>query len=104
MTIDVQAFERMVADSTPGRFEGEGAATAYYWDACMNGDGEWLGDFSLFEVSDEEREAFEITADCVHYLILQTEQGFIYGYEATAEMVEGLREDVEAEDASDPCH
>jgi hypothetical protein len=31
-------YRDIVADSTPGRFEGESPMTAYLWDCVMNGD------------------------------------------------------------------
>lgn len=80
MSIDVEKWEAMVAASTPGRFEGEGPATAYFWDAMMNGDGEDDGEGEvLFPTTEEEKAAFDLAGD--HFSIHQSEQGFIYGNE-----------------------
>ena len=109
MTIDVQMYEQMVADSTPGRYEGETAATAYFYEAYLNGDGEGLDDYSLFSVSDEEREAFGLDFNVaidgravpaaflgLYFLVRQDDNGFIYGHSATVEMVAELRAEIEA--------
>ena len=95
--IDVATYQDTVDQSS--QYSGEGPATAYYYEAYLNGDNDWIGDFTLHSVTDEERAAFDIVATCPHYLILQDGQGFIYGYPATDEMIDELREDVAEEDA-----
>jgi len=101
MTIDVQKYQLMVADSTPGRFEGETAVTAYFYEAYLNGDGEWLGDYSLFSVSPEEMLAFGLDFTATAFLVRQDDNGFIYGHPATVETVAALRTEVEAADDED---
>ena len=98
MVIDVAAYEEL---ATGSQYAGEGPATAYYYEAYLNGDNDWIGDFTLHSVTDEEREAFGLPATCPHYLILQDGQGVIRGYPSTDERIEELREDGAAEDATD---
>jgi len=92
VTIDVQVYQQTV--DTPGRFEGETAATAYYYEAFLSGDGEWVGDFSLFTVTHEEMLAFGLAETEVFFLLRQDGNGFIRGYPSTAEMVVGLQAEI----------
>ena len=53
-------FDRWGHVRNPGKFEGESIATLYYYDAYLNG-GE-----VVFEVSDEEKQAFDIESSFVY--------------------------------------
>ena len=83
MGIDVAHYEQMVKDLMFGRLEGEPPETAYYWEAYMNGDGEWLEfnddatPYSVFDVSFEEAMAFDIGAP--YFIMWVSESGFVYG-------------------------
>ena len=99
--IDVAKYQQMCDDSTPGKLEGEGPATAYYYEAMLDGDGEmvsfaeaeawangpgFIGDGDLptstvFKVTDEERTAFNLSEP--FYEIWITNDGFIMAGEAT---------------------
>jgi hypothetical protein len=55
----------MSREQGPGKFEGESAATFYFYDAMLNGDGEILQlseceIYTIFEISEEEAKAFDI--------------------------------------------
>ena len=103
MTINVQAYEQIVADSTPGRYEGEQAATAYYHEAEQNGDGDLVGDYAIFEISSEERDAFSFAESETYFAVLIDDNGFIYGGAVTAAEIEKLRADVQSEDPDEPA-
>ena len=100
--LDVSKYQQMIDDSTPGKLEGECPATAYYYEAMMDGDGEIVtfGDLAeamadpntivesldgntttVFKVSDEQREAFKLSDP--YFEIWITEQGFVMGGEVT---------------------
>jgi len=88
--IDVSRYVERV--SGPGKFEGERAATAYFYDAMLSGDGESLcfvgEDFeymysaTLFNVTAEEAEAFGLAPNSV-YMIYEDDYGFVYGWACT---------------------
>lgn len=70
----------------PGKFEGEAFYIAYYFDAVMNGDGEPLyeddyGDKEcigdLFDVTQEERDAFGLDPNTTHVVLWYSESGFV---------------------------
>jgi len=83
--IDVSRYVERV--SGPGKFEGERAATAYFYDAMLDGDGESLYfehadcEYSptLFNVTAEEAEAFGLAPNSV-YMIYEDDYGFVYGW------------------------
>lgn len=68
----------------PGKFEGEGPEALYFWDAIMEGDGDFCerhstDDFecTVFDPTDGERKAFQLSPrGLVH--VWQSEQGFVY--------------------------
>ena len=78
----------------PGKFEGESAATEYFYEQMMNGDGEtiWVGagdgteetamewEANIFYVNAEEAEAFDLKIGSV-FMICGDSQGFAYGNE-----------------------
>jgi hypothetical protein len=98
--IDKKKYEEMVADSTPGKFEGENPETAYYYDAMMNGDGEIIsfGEnevYTIFEISEEEKDVFDLHVDMEknpvdYFSIWISEQGFVYGRPMTKTMYDDL--------------
>ena len=99
--ITIETYEQLVADSTPGRYEGEQAATAYYHEAEQNGDGEILdlvGEYAIFEVSSEERDAFSFAESETYFVVQVDNNGFIHGGAVTAAQIEKLRADVQSED------
>lgn len=53
----------------PGKFEGETVATLYFYDHSLNGDG------NVMEVSQEEKEAFDIDANYVY--LAESNDGFV---------------------------
>jgi hypothetical protein len=76
----------------PGKFEGESAATEYFYEQMLNGDGETLergypngeDDFdvveidTIFQITAEEAEAFDLSVGA-HFVITEDSQGFVYG-------------------------
>ena len=89
--IDITKY---TAHQHPGKFEGETAATEYFWEQMMNGDGETLysGNFDLaadedleseyeatiFTVQGDEPEAFGLNHGDI-FMIREDSQGFVYG-------------------------
>lgn len=78
----------------PGKFEGETAATEYFYEQMLNGDGEticadngdeghdyeFIASAELFHINAEEAEAFNLTIG--HWFLLREDsQGFAYGSE-----------------------
>lgn len=84
---NVAHWQSVVYDSTPGRFEGEGPETAYFYDMSCSGFGgeilEWneheSGGSELFETTEEERIAFGVETVATHFLLSWDSQGFITG-------------------------
>jgi hypothetical protein len=66
---DGYTFTRQGIVTSPGKFEGESIATLYYYDAYMNG-GE-----VVFEVSAEEKQAFDIETPFVY--LKESNDGFV---------------------------
>lgn len=79
------------AHKSPGKFEGESAATEYFYEQMMNGDGETI--FAsceesdedtdsecaeLFQISVEESEAFGLALGS-WFLLREDSQGFVMG-------------------------
>ncbi len=65
------------ANNGPGKFECEPAETFYFYDAYMNGGGEYIGDdCQAFEPTAEEREAFNLT-DGALLCLWFSENGFV---------------------------
>lgn len=71
-------FTRQGMVKGPGKFKGESIATLYYYDQYGNG-----GD-TIFEISDEERKAFDIGAGYTHVYLYESEQGFCHLYFCTS--------------------
>jgi hypothetical protein len=76
------------AHQQPGKFEGESAATEYFYEQMLNGDGETVfpdidGDIcansaELFHINADESEAFNLPIG--HWFLLREDsQGFAYG-------------------------
>ena len=66
----------------PGKFQGEPYYVMYFWDAMLDGDGEPIYDdgrevYSLTEVTDDEREAFELDKSTVAIALWHSDQGFV---------------------------
>lgn len=81
---NVEHYAQLVRESTPGRFEGEGPETAYYWEMSCEGFGgevlagmeDGVGEYvELIETIEEERIAF--ATDEPFALLRQSDQGFI---------------------------
>jgi hypothetical protein len=82
--IDVTKY---TAHKSPGKFEGESAATEYFYEQALNGDGETIhediddGEGStadLFQIDVEEAEAFDLPLH--HWFLLREDsQGFAIG-------------------------
>jgi len=77
-------FSRNGIVTSPGKFEGESIATLYYYDAFLNGDG------PVFEVSDEEKSAFDIDSPFVY--LAESNDGFV-----SLEFYETLKQAQQAE-------
>lgn len=65
----------------PGKFESEPYYILYFYDAMMEGDGEPLYsdenyDGTMFDVTADEREAFELDAGTVAVVLWCSDQGF----------------------------
>jgi hypothetical protein len=82
-------FNRHGIVTNPGKFEGESIATLYYYDCLLNG-----GD-AVFEITDEERKAFDIGEGYKATYLYESNDGFVYLYFYTS-MDEA--EQAEAED------
>ena len=67
-------FNRYGIVTNPGKFEGESIATLYYYDCFLNG-----GD-AIFEVSDDERKAFDIGPAYTHVYLYESDNGFVHLY------------------------
>lgn len=102
MTEQLLAYQNMVKG--PGKFEGETAATPYYYELVMNGDGEtWMycDDMDegvigadLFEVSADEEELFGLPIGS-WVAIREDSQGFAYLHTAaTRTELESILDDV----------
>lgn len=81
----------------PGKFEGETAATCYFHEQMLNGEGETIyesnfieidenEDFvedcrkaDLFDVNADESEAFDLPIGAI-FMIREDSQGFVYGF------------------------
>ena len=84
------AIEYGYTDETPtdglhaprGKFQGEPYYVLYFWDAMLDGDREPIYDdgrevYSLTEVTDDEREAFELDKSTVAIALWHSDQGFV---------------------------
>lgn len=86
MTIDASKY---TAHTSPGKFEGESAATEYFYEQMLNGDGETIyadGDPSadsslaaeVFQIDADEADAFDLPVG--HWFLLREDSnGFSYG-------------------------
>lgn len=80
--IDVEKYRGIVKDSTPGKLEGERPETAYFYEAMLEGDGNFIaiGDgLTYFEVNENEKKAFNLY--CPYFAIEIFSNGFVYGYQ-----------------------
>jgi hypothetical protein len=95
---------KYTAHQHPGKFEGESAATEYFYELMLDGDGETIygdsGDDTadepyqetdcaeLFRINADEAEAFDLPIG--HWFLLREDsQGFVYGTtHATREQAE----------------
>lgn len=64
-------FNRYGIVTSPGKFEGETIATLYYYDAFLNGEG------AVFEVTEEERKAFDISEETKFVYLHESNDGFV---------------------------
>jgi hypothetical protein len=80
---------KYTAHQHPGKFEGETAATEYFHEQMLNGDGETIyvnydNEFNdgpvaeTFHVNAEESEAFDLPIGST-FMICGDSQGFVYG-------------------------
>jgi hypothetical protein len=85
-TIDPSKY---TAHQHPGKFEGESAATEYFHEQMLNGDGETIyvdydNEFNdgpvadTFHINSEEAEAFNLPIGAT-FMIRGDSQGFVYG-------------------------
>lgn len=92
--------EAQTLRAPPGKFEGEPYCVLYFYEQAMNGCADeplYDGDeqaADLLEVSDDEREAFGLSADFV--ALWYSSQGFVSLQELTADEYDALRAKYEA--------
>lgn len=65
-----------------GKFEGEPWYSQHYWQAALDGEGESFGndertECDVFEVTDDERIAFELDSEHAYILLRYSESGFV---------------------------
>ena len=87
----------------PGKFEGEGVETAYFYLRLQDGDGESLyssdngdGCTDLLDVNEFERALFDFKPEITHFIVAQDSQGFVSGKELTDKQTEAEREFAES--------
>ena len=92
-----------------GWFEGEPFEIAYFYDLAMNGftddslgEGADSGLVDLFELSDIDRQAFDVDTGRTHAALSYSSQGFLSLQYLTAAEVEQLRADYEPEPEPEP--
>ena len=92
----------------PGKFEGEGVETAYFYLRGIDGDGEILwsdenggGCTELFDVNEFERKAFEFAPGIVSFILSHDSQGFVSGDPLTAEQEQAERTFAETLDSGE---
>ena len=78
--IDLNMWKECVKG--PGKFEGEGPETAYFYDCWLNGEGEDHGRVTVFVTTEEESATFGLTE--MYFGIEEDDRGFIYGSELTS--------------------
>jgi hypothetical protein len=95
MSIDTTKY---TAHKSPGKFEGETAATEYFYEQSLEGDGDTIyaeipiadgpDDFiydedapiaTIFHLTSEEIEAFDLPITRRWFLLREDSQGFVYG-------------------------
>jgi hypothetical protein len=87
---------KYTAHKSPGKFEGETAASEYFYEQMLNGDGEELYSddeggavASVFRIDADESEAFGLPIGG-YFLLREDSQGFVMGStHATQEAAEG---------------
>ncbi len=86
----------------PGKFEGEGVETAYFYLCIMEGDGEDLysdefggGCSTLIDVEPAEILALGLDADITHFLVEEDSQGFVTGEALNPMQVQRVRKQAE---------
>jgi hypothetical protein len=82
-SIDVSKYQRMINDSTPGRFEGEPPITAYLYEAYLDGDcGVYEDDTVIvYELEPHERVTFNVSSTL--YALAVSSDGFIRSWPIT---------------------
>lgn len=94
--------EALEMGSGPGKFEGQGVETRYFWLRMMDGDGdniysdEYSGaSWDLLDVNDYEQGLFGVPASSVCFEVYTDSQGFVSGRFLTADEEKTQRERAE---------
>ena len=98
MSIDTTKY---TAHKHPGKFEGETAATEYFYEQMLDGDGEVIfgnvdyedeqaKEAYIFRINADEDEAFDGCPVGYVFMIREDSQGFVYG------SIHATREEAEA--------
>jgi len=79
--------------TSPGKFQSEPwyAPIVYQW--VMDGDGERIGNASIFPLDDTDRELFELASTDTYIALSVSEQGFVYVTTLDQSELETLSED-----------
>ena len=65
----------------PGKFEGERLTTIYFYDAFLNGDGEYIDDaVQEFQITKEDIAIFPELAGYKTFTLGFLDNGFVFGY------------------------
>lgn len=87
--------------ASPGKFEGEPIETLYYHSRSLNGMGEPIGDWDVFEVDDTERQIFGLAPTTTHMAIREDSQGFTLHTEMTREEYQQVVDAQQEDDSED---
>jgi hypothetical protein len=71
----------------PGKFEGETAATVFYYEGMLNG---WESD-GLIELEDADKVRFDIAPEATHVRVDESNDGFVSLRYFTAEAAEAWK-------------
>lgn len=63
--------------TNPGKFEGEMLYVPYFWDAYMNGNGDWEDDFTVFTVEPDDISEFPELMNTTFIKLYEDDQGFV---------------------------
>jgi hypothetical protein len=78
-----EALETFGPTGRPGKFEGEGEDTMYFYSVLLDGFGEEMGIegemYSVFDVDAAERKVLDLDSDVVKFVIAESDQGFVSG-------------------------